>query len=541
MSSPRIVNADRAEAFRLHLGKVLNSSEFANSRQAREFLQYVAGAALEGRSHLDQVEIAERVLNRGSDFNPIDDASVRKLATTTRQKLERYYASEGASDPVVLVLPLRSYVPVFRLRSAGEAQHNRESSLVLPVDVEPPSSPSEDSHNAPSISIGWRTVRTLTERLLKRYLVRGNARAFIIETQRGDILHGTNDAPGQCIRVGPKLAPVDEVTVCMEFSPEAASQQGGLMVFEDADRYVKLGRQFTSRNQWEFGLETGGRYQKPPGTFTYDPTGQDGRPVWLSIRRDHNVYRGFISGDGIHWRKIGNTLEMPDPMPNARAAIYAYNGRTNAASTVAVFRDLRVGPVFHDWPRNDSCASPIEGWTATSNCGDDLGAPRMTETGLEFVFRGRLQKRCDWMLTRPVPPGNWAIQTRMDFQFLSSTIAGLIVSGREAYLRLIRWDINNGSITVEQSGGDQVSLPDFPGNPPITMRMECRSGVVRSSFSRDGAHFIEVPNPVRLEYLGNEPRFGIHTGVSSWVGPEPPSPARFHYLQQEVLSLFPYR
>jgi hypothetical protein len=81
------------ERYRQHLKKVLESAEFGNSRQVRDFLNYVAEAALQGRSHLGQVEIAERVLKRGNDFNPLDDASVRKIATLTRQKLDKYSAS----------------------------------------------------------------------------------------------------------------------------------------------------------------------------------------------------------------------------------------------------------------------------------------------------------------------------------------------------------------------------------------------------------------------------------------------------------------
>ncbi|NJO70373.1 MAG: hypothetical protein HC830_14815 [Bacteroidetes bacterium] len=37
----------------------------------REYVTYLTSAALQGRTQLDQVEIAEQVLHRGKDFNPV--------------------------------------------------------------------------------------------------------------------------------------------------------------------------------------------------------------------------------------------------------------------------------------------------------------------------------------------------------------------------------------------------------------------------------------------------------------------------------------
>jgi hypothetical protein len=525
-----------AELYRQHITKVLESGDFANSRTVRQFLRYVSDAALEGRVHLEQAEIAGRVLNRGVDFNPMDDASVRKLATLTRQRLEKYQAGEGASDLVVMTLPLRSYVPVFRLRTAPAAVHAAEEPA--------PPRPSLAVFNWRRWLLGSILVLTLTgfAYLAIRSPIFASQSQFVIHTHRGDILHASNDAPPGSIKLGPLVSAADEVTVRMTFSPQAASQQAGIMIFENADRYVKLGRQFTSRNQWEFGLETQARYQKPPGTFSYDATGQDGNTVWLSIRRNHNVFEGFTSRDGMSWVKIGNTLEMPDPMPNARAAIYAYNGRTNASSTVAAFDNFRIGPFFHNLDASHSPETLVDGWKAAENCAEGLGTPRIVpDGGLDFVFGNTSRKRCDWMYTRAVPPGDWTLQTHVDFQYLSSTIAGLIVNAKNGYFRLIRWDINNGSITSEHSGHDQVSEADFPGNPAVTLRIDCKSGILHSSFSRDDRQFIDIANDIRLADLGPEPRFGIHAGVSSWVGTEPPPPARFYYIQRLVTSVSDYR
>jgi hypothetical protein len=44
------------------------------------------------KPHSKGARDCRRVLNRGKDFNPVDDASVRKLATLLRQKPAAYYA-----------------------------------------------------------------------------------------------------------------------------------------------------------------------------------------------------------------------------------------------------------------------------------------------------------------------------------------------------------------------------------------------------------------------------------------------------------------
>ena len=100
--------AANVELFRQQLHRILSSAEFASSRQLREYFQYLAEAAFSGRTQLEQAEIAEAVLRRGKDFNPVDDASVRKLATLLRQKLAAYYAGEGAQDDILVTLPTRS-------------------------------------------------------------------------------------------------------------------------------------------------------------------------------------------------------------------------------------------------------------------------------------------------------------------------------------------------------------------------------------------------------------------------------------------------
>ncbi len=61
------------------------------------------------------------VFNRGPDFDPNLDNVVRVEARRLRQRLKNYYQNEGRGDPVLIELPVGSYIPQFSRRSAAKA------------------------------------------------------------------------------------------------------------------------------------------------------------------------------------------------------------------------------------------------------------------------------------------------------------------------------------------------------------------------------------------------------------------------------------
>jgi len=108
-----------AQEIRAALERVAASDVTRSSPQLTAFLRFVVQAVLEGSS--DRVKgyvIAVEVLKRGTTFNPQIDPIVRVEATRLRRTLERYYASEGAEDPIVITLPRGTYVPTFTRRAA---------------------------------------------------------------------------------------------------------------------------------------------------------------------------------------------------------------------------------------------------------------------------------------------------------------------------------------------------------------------------------------------------------------------------------------
>ncbi len=524
------------EAFRRELRKILDSPEFVGSRRVSEFLEFASEAAFRGETHLGQRDIAERVLHRSDDFDPVDDASVRKLATLTRQRLEHYFSNGGANDPVVVTLPPRCYVPRYRLRETpARPLETAEPARELPERTKRFGRLTLLLSIA-SLAIGMAVLLGLRAIALRPA---NSAPQFEIVTQKGDIMHRMLELAPGAIQLGPEVGVSDDVTARLTFTPQKATQQAGILIFENPDHYVKLARHFNTRTQLEFGLESGGVYRKTPATFTYDPSGQTGAPVWLSIRRTSNIYRAFISGDGLEWRRVGDTLEMPDPMSHPRLAVFAFNGKTNAPSAKAVFDRVSLGIGFHDRLESETSLPEFDGWTSENSCGVP-GQVSIQSFGLEFRFLGE-RKPCLWKLTRSAPAGDWSFTALIDHLPVSGDYAGLSITGRRGTARLIRWGLNDGSITLEQIQQEQTSASDFPGSPPLLLRLEAAKGIMTGAFSRDFSTFTRIPASVKLKDLGDNLRIGITAGMSSWTGLDNLPPARFLFVRQDVRALVPYR
>jgi hypothetical protein len=123
------------------LERVLASAAFRSSRRLAAFLRFIVERALAGEGgRIKGYTIAVEALGRGPDFDPQSDPIVRVDAGRLRRALARFYAAEGADDPILIALPRGSYVPTFRRRAAREPALRGVSSDELdrpaPRDVE---------------------------------------------------------------------------------------------------------------------------------------------------------------------------------------------------------------------------------------------------------------------------------------------------------------------------------------------------------------------------------------------------------------------
>jgi tetratricopeptide (TPR) repeat protein len=108
------------------LERVLASETFGRSERARKLLRYLVEREQDGEAdRLKGFSIAVDVFGKDADFDSATDAVVRVQAGRLRELLQQYSATEGAADPVQIVIPRGSYVPAYEqhaIRPACEPQ-----------------------------------------------------------------------------------------------------------------------------------------------------------------------------------------------------------------------------------------------------------------------------------------------------------------------------------------------------------------------------------------------------------------------------------
>lgn len=95
------------------LQRILESGAFAASARSAQFLRFCVEHARHGEtSQLKETTIAVEVFNRPADYDPKSDAIVRVHARRVRDKLDLYYRTFGANDPIRIDLPKGGYIPL---------------------------------------------------------------------------------------------------------------------------------------------------------------------------------------------------------------------------------------------------------------------------------------------------------------------------------------------------------------------------------------------------------------------------------------------
>src|SRR5579864_5638875 len=106
-----------SHVFSQQIDRIMKSHSLRGSESLGRLLQYCAKQSLEHPDEqLKEYQIATEVFGRSADFDPQSDSCVRVQAKRLRQKLEEYYAGEGAKDTVLVTIPKGSYHLVFGTR-----------------------------------------------------------------------------------------------------------------------------------------------------------------------------------------------------------------------------------------------------------------------------------------------------------------------------------------------------------------------------------------------------------------------------------------
>lgn len=97
---------------------IVNSEIFRASPALRGLLEYLAEKTANGEADsLKEFTVGIEALQRSESYDPQVDPSVRVQISRLRKKLDRYYETEGASDPLRVRLPKRQFA--LELERAG--------------------------------------------------------------------------------------------------------------------------------------------------------------------------------------------------------------------------------------------------------------------------------------------------------------------------------------------------------------------------------------------------------------------------------------
>jgi hypothetical protein len=99
------------------IDNIIKSHSLRGSESLCKLLQYLAKQSLyHPDAPLKEYQIATEVYGRPADFDPQSDSTIRVQAGRLRLKLAEYYATEGASDPILVKIPKGSYHLTFEAR-----------------------------------------------------------------------------------------------------------------------------------------------------------------------------------------------------------------------------------------------------------------------------------------------------------------------------------------------------------------------------------------------------------------------------------------
>lgn len=101
--------------------RVAASRYFSKSARLRDLLLYLTDRVLDGDvDEIHEQEVGFKVFGRPANYDTSSDNIVRVHASMLRKRLEQYFASEGADEPMVVEIRKGNYAPIFHARPEVE-------------------------------------------------------------------------------------------------------------------------------------------------------------------------------------------------------------------------------------------------------------------------------------------------------------------------------------------------------------------------------------------------------------------------------------
>ena len=124
---------------RAQLERMLASETFRGAERSKTLLSFIVEEAVQGRTdRLKDYTLGAEALGRGDQFDPRVDPIARVEASRLRSRLDLYYATEGADDPLRILLPKGGYVPQFEAHPIATTTSPPEALPAQPAALDPP-------------------------------------------------------------------------------------------------------------------------------------------------------------------------------------------------------------------------------------------------------------------------------------------------------------------------------------------------------------------------------------------------------------------
>jgi hypothetical protein len=256
MRSPLDLSRENEE-----LQVVLASGIFDRSPKLAQLLSYVCVKYFEGEAdQIKEYSVAVDGLGRPADFDPKRDSIIRVQFHRLRERLNEYYANDGASHGVHIVIPPGRYAPNFvhQAGAASKSQAAGETSreeFAAPV-VRPAGTPAVPT-NQLLLGVSLRRVFWATAILVAFYL--------------GWFLVGPRSEPQQVARASVLIQPSPgDTTRILAGLPQGTYTDGQGHEWL-SDRYFQGGTVTTMTNHPIWGTHEARLFQSPrEGQFSYD-------------------------------------------------------------------------------------------------------------------------------------------------------------------------------------------------------------------------------------------------------------------------------
>lgn len=225
--SSNIIEPIQEDLVRDELERICEDKLFRDTTRMKRFLRYVVEETLEGRGdRLKGYVIGVEVFDRPDNFDPQADTIVRVQAGQLRRRLDLYYADQGQSSVVRILVPKGRYAPTFELRQIpkpdetvdpvaivsetnNRANDPRPSLAVMTLDDLSSQTLDENNHFAEGLTaeivnalVQFRSLRIVTlTPTVSTTLVQKSVRDIGRECEADFVLSGSVRRDGEVFRV----------------------------------------------------------------------------------------------------------------------------------------------------------------------------------------------------------------------------------------------------------------------------------------------------------------------------------------------------